>query len=187
MRAPPYLDSAVDARLQAYLQATVEDLRTLHSRAIVATLLATGITVAEARSARLADVSTHGSSACLCIPAHGPRGARTVPLPEFAVLPLSDWLERRRTLPIDNDRLFTLTTDGRPIADETFGRIVAAALEAIGCAEHHTSPRTLRNTFCRRHLMAGYSTGEVTQMLGLTSQRTCNRIAATIPCMETLQ
>ncbi len=49
------------------------------------------------------------------------------------------------------------------------------------------SPRTLRNTFCRRQLLAGRTRDEVSQMLGLTSNRTCDRIAATIPQNQALR
>lgn len=99
---------------------------------------------------------------------------------------LRAWLTRRKTLPIEGDLLFTLRADGRPITDMSFGRIVSAALEAVGWSDADMSPRTLRNTFCRRQLLAGRSRDEVSQMLGLASRRTCDRIAATIPADEML-
>ncbi len=66
------------------------------------------------------------------------------------------------------------------MTDMSFGRIVAATLLAIDAANVEMSPRTLRNTFCRRQLLAGRTHDDVSQMLGLTSNQTCARIAATI-------
>ncbi|CAG2160391.1 tyrosine-type recombinase/integrase [Cupriavidus numazuensis] len=177
---PQYLDAAVDRQLQAYLRAPAEDLTILRSRAIVATFLATGVTAAEARSARVGDLHPDGSPPYLFVRAHGPRDARTVHLAAFAVPLLREWLARRQTLPIHGDLLFTLLPDGRPITDMSFGRLVTAALEAIGQTNVEMSPRTLRNTFCRRQLLAGRARDDVSHMLGLTSNRTCDRIAATI-------
>ncbi|CAG2161007.1 tyrosine-type recombinase/integrase [Cupriavidus numazuensis] len=177
---PQYLDATTDQQLQAYLQHPAADLASLRSRAIVATFLGAGITAAEARSARMVDLYPDAVPPYLFVPAHGPRDARTVHLADFAVPLLRDWLARRKSLPIDGDLLFSLLSDGRPITDMSFGRLVRTALEAIGASDVEMSPRTLRNTFCRRQLLAGRSHEDVSQMLGLTSHRTCDRIAATI-------
>jgi len=177
---PQYLEATEDARLQAYLQSPADDLATLRSHAIVATFLATGITAAEARAARLDDLYPQVRPPYLFVPAHGPRDARTIHLPKFAVPLLRAWRARRATLPVEGELLFTLKADGRPITDMSFGRIVATVLDAIGLSATEPSPRTLRNTFCRRHLLAGRSREEVSRMLGLASHRTCDRIAATI-------
>ncbi len=177
---PQYLDESLDQRLQAHLQAPADDLAGLRGRAIVALFLATGITAAEARSARVVDLHPDAEPPYFLVPAHGPRDARTVHLAEFAVPLLSDWLARRQTLPIEGDLLFSLLPDGRPINDMSFGRIVAATLSAIDATNVEMSPRTLRNTFCRRQLLARRTYSDVSQMLGLTSNRTCARIAATI-------
>jgi hypothetical protein len=42
------------------------------------------------------------------------------------------------------------------------------------------SPRILRNTYARRQLLAGRSNVDVSQLLGLTSQRTVVRLRATV-------
>ncbi|MBP0622362.1 tyrosine-type recombinase/integrase [Cupriavidus sp. LEh25] len=177
---PYYLDAATDQRLQAYLQSPAEDLAELRSGAIVATFLGTGITAAEARAARMGDLYPDAAPPYLFVPAHGPREARTVHLPDFAVSLLREWLARRKTLPIEGDRLFTLRPNGQPVTDMSFGRIVSEILKAIGVSDVEMSPRTLRNTFCRRQLLAGRPRDEVSQMLGLASSRTCDRIFATI-------
>nr|WP_244223011.1 tyrosine-type recombinase/integrase [Cupriavidus lacunae] len=184
---PQYLDAIEDVRLQNYLRSPADDLATLRSRAIVATFLATGITAAEARAARLGDLYPEVRPPYLFVPAHGPRDARTIHLPKFAVPLLRAWRARRETLPIEGELLFTLKPDGRPITDMSFGRIVATVLYAIGLSAAEPSPRTLRNTFCRRQLLAGRSRDEVNRMLGLSSHRTCDRIALTIREDEALQ
>ncbi|SCU86681.1 Integrase/recombinase [Cupriavidus necator] len=178
--APLFLTEAEDARLQAYIQSIPDDLAGLRSRSIVAAFLGIGITAGEARAARMADLWPDAAPPYLIVRAHGLRDARTVHLGRFAVSILRAWCARRATLPIDGDLLFTLTPDGRPITDMSFGRIVATALAEIGFAGAEPSPRTLRNTFCRRQLLAGHSRDEVSQMLGLASNRTCDRIAATL-------
>ncbi|SPS02487.1 Integrase/recombinase [Cupriavidus taiwanensis] len=177
---PHYLDASTDQRLQAYLQYPAENLASLRSRAIVATFLGTGITAAEARTARMGELYPNASPPYLFVPAHGSRDARTVHLSAFAVPLLRAWLARRKQLPIEGDRLFSLRPNGQPITDMSFGRIVSEILEAIGATEVEMSPRTLRNTFCRRQLLAGRPRDEVSHMLGLASNRTCDRIFATI-------
>ncbi|XYJ92717.1 hypothetical protein AEMCBJ_34855 (plasmid) [Cupriavidus necator] len=177
---PLFLTEAEDARLQAYLRSIPDDVASLRSRAIVAAFLGTGITAGEARAARLADLWPDAIPPYLVVRTRGPRDARTVHLAKFAVPILRAWCARRVTLPIDGDLLFTLTPDGRPITDMSFGRIVATALAEIGFVGAEPSPRTLRNTFCRRQLLAGHFRDEVSQMLGLASTRTCDRIAATL-------
>lgn len=54
------------------------------------------------------------------------------------------------------------------------------ALQAVGFEGDDMSPRVLRNTFCRRQLLAGVSRLDVAALLGLASLHTCDRIAATI-------
>jgi len=43
------------------------------------------------------------------------------------------------------------------------------------------SPRTLRNTYARRLLIAGRSNEDASRLLGFTSQRTVVRLRSTIP------
>ncbi|UIF88226.1 tyrosine-type recombinase/integrase [Cupriavidus sp. UYPR2.512] len=185
---PQFLTEAEDARLQAYLKSPAGDLASLRSMAIVAAFLGTGITAGEARAARCADLWSDATPPYLLVQAHGPRDARTVHLASFAIPTLQVWSTRRAALPIKGELLFTLTPDGRPITDMSLGRIVSEILNAIGAKDVEMSPRTLRNTFCRRYLLAGHSRDEVRHMLGLASNRTCDRIAATLmPADQALQ
>lgn len=177
---PQYLGAAEDERLQRLLASPADDLAGLRNRAIVATLLATGITAAELRRVRLQDLHLAAAPPYLMVPAHGARDARTVHIEAFGVPLLRTWRARRETLPVGGDLLFTLTAEGGPVTDMSLGRIVAAALKEIEYPGDEPSPRTLRNTFCRRQLLAGCPRDELGRTLGLSSNRTCDRIAATI-------
>lgn len=178
---PHYLDAAEDEQLRRFLASPADDVADLRNRAIVATLLGTGITAAELRRARLQELWLSASPPYLLVPAHGARDARTVRIEAFAVPVLRTWRSRREALSVGGDLLFTLTAEGGPVTDMSLGRIVATALRKIGYAGVEPSPRTLRNTFCRRQLLAGCPRDEVGRTLGLSSNRTCDRIAATIP------
>ncbi|WP_416047482.1 tyrosine-type recombinase/integrase [Cupriavidus basilensis] len=178
---PIFLPEDADARLQAHVQPHAgDDLPTLRSRAIVAFFLGTGVTVAEGRAAQVADLHPAAMPPYLRVPAHGARVTRTVHLDSFAVPILSAWLERRASLPYSGDLVFSLKASGMPITETSLGKIVRAALETIAFEAEDMSPRVLRNTFCRRQLLAGRSSEDVSKQLGLVSSRTCDRIAATI-------
>ncbi|SPD37120.1 Integrase/recombinase (fragment) (plasmid) [Cupriavidus taiwanensis] len=68
---PQFLTEADDRRLQAYLKLPPDDLASLRSEAIVAAFLGTGITAAEARAARCADLWTEANPPYLLVRAHG--------------------------------------------------------------------------------------------------------------------
>ncbi|AQV99412.1 integrase (plasmid) [Cupriavidus necator] len=178
---PIFLPEAADACLQAWVHpAPADDLSQLRSRAIVALFLGTGITVAEGCAAMVGDLHPEAAPPYLRVPAHGARDTRTVHLAPFAVPILAAWQQRRATLPIAGDLIFSMQTTGQAMTVKTLGVIVRAALEAIDFSAADMSPRILRNTFCRRQLLAGHARDDVSAMLGLASPRTCDRIAATI-------
>ncbi|MGO4158980.1 hypothetical protein [Cupriavidus sp. YAF13] len=78
--APIYLPEHANARLQAWIQShDGDDLAVLRSRAIVAFFLATGVTAAEARSARREYLQPGSSAPYLRVPAHGARDTRAFP------------------------------------------------------------------------------------------------------------
>ncbi len=62
----------------------------------------------------------------------------------------------------------------------TLDRIVKEALTTIDFVGADMSPRVLRNTYARRHLLGGRTNAEVTASLGLVSERTVARVRATI-------
>lgn len=152
----------------------------LQRRAIVALFLGTGVTASEGRAARVPDLHPNATPPYLHVPARPPKISRTVHLEPFAIAPLAAWHAVRQNLPVDSDLLFTLKRTGTPITDMSLGKIVREALAAIGQDVENMSPRTLRNTFCRRLLIRGVAPDAVTERLGLASNRTVVRIAATI-------
>jgi hypothetical protein len=96
------------------------------------------------------------------------------------VAALSAWLHARRSWPADGDLLFSLKRTGTPITDMSLGKIVREAFATIGHEAEDMGPRILRNTYCRRLLIRGVAPDTVTERLGLASNRTVERIAATI-------
>jgi hypothetical protein len=66
------------------------------------------------------------------------------------------------------------------MSDMFLHKIVRPALEAIDFRAPDMSPRVLRNTYARRLLLAGRTHEEVSQVLGLCSERTVVRLRATI-------
>ena len=177
---PVYLLEADDHRLQESV-ATLDGLdeRAIRNRAIVALLLSTGITAQEIRQALTDNLDLSPARPHLLIPKRGPREARRVNVDEFAQPALARW--RNWVTAAGSPLLFPSPRAGGPMTDEMLGRIVRDELLAIDVRLPDMSPRTLRNTFARRLLLAGRSNDDVMQLLGLTSQRTVIRIRATLP------
>ncbi|HDR9085967.1 integrase [Burkholderia vietnamiensis] len=177
---PIYLVEADDHRLQASIK-SIDGLddRALRNRAIVGLLLSTGITAQEIRHTAAADLDLSPARPHLQIPKRGPREERRINIDEFAARALMSW--RNLYGATDNPLLFPSPRAGGPMTDEMLGRIVRDELLAIDVRLPDMSPRTLRNTFARRLLLAGRSNDDVMHLLGLTSQRTVIRIRATIP------
>ena len=177
---PVYLLEADDHRLQESV-ATLDGLdeRAIRNRAIVALLLSTGITAQEIRQALADNLDLSPARPHLLIPKRGPREARRVNVDEFAQPALARW--RSCAAAAGSPLLFPSPRAGGPMTDEMLGRIVRDELLAIDVRLPDMSPRTLRNTFARRLLLAGRSNDDVMQLLGLTSQRTVIRIRATLP------
>ncbi|WP_186144347.1 tyrosine-type recombinase/integrase [Burkholderia gladioli] len=176
---PVYLLEPDDYRLQASIQSIDGlDERASRNRAIVGLLLSTGISAQEIRHAAVADLDQWPARPYLYIPKRGPREARKININEFATPALARWQNLRGG---DSPLLFPSPRAGGPMTDEMLGRIVRDELLAIDVRLPDMSPRTLRNTYARRQLLAGRSNDDVMQMLGLTSQRTVIRIRATIP------
>jgi len=177
---PVYLLEADDHRLQESV-ATLDGLdeRAIRNRAIVALLLSTGITAQEIRQALADNLDLSPARPHLLIPKRGPREARRVNVDEFAQPALARW--RSCAAAAGSPLLFPSPRAGGPMTDEMLGRIVRDELLAVDIRVPDMSPRTLRNTFARRLLLAGRSNDDVMQLLGLTSQRTVIRVRATLP------
>lgn len=176
---PVYLLEADDRRLQDSV-ASLDGLdeRAVRNRAIVALLLSTGITAQEIRQAATGDLDLSPARPHILIPKRGPREARRINLEDFARPVLERW--RNHTAAAASALLFPSPRAGGPMTDEMLGRIVRDELLAVDIRVPDMSPRTLRNTFARRLLLAGRSNDDVMAALGLTSQRTVIRIRATL-------
>lgn len=178
---PLFLDPAADTALQAQVQSDpADDARVARNRAVVAIFLGTGITAAELRTTRVSHIVFDEARPYLHVLKHGPRLERIVALPAFCTPALHGWQRHHPASP--EALLFPAprTTD-KPTNDVLLGAIVRDALGAIGFTAPDMSPRVLRNTFARRHLLAGRTNEEVSQFLGLASQRTAVRLRATLP------
>lgn len=177
---PLFLDVDADAGLQDLLNTQfAADARATRNAAIVALLLATGITSAEIRRVRRSDVSVSVARPHLTVATHGARKERIVPVARFALAPLKAWMAS--TGGDDVDLLFPLHAATGSFCEETLWRAVREALDEIGFDGADRSPRVLRNTYARRQLLAGRSNDDVSRLLGLSSSRTVVRLRATIP------
>lgn len=176
---PVYLLEADDLRLQASIRAIDGlDDRALRNRAIVGLLLSTGITAQEIRQAAADDLDLSPARPHIQIPKRGSREARRINVDEFARPALTRW--RNDTATSTCALLFPSPRAGGPMTDEMLGRIVRDVLLALDIRVPDMSPRTLRNTYARRLLLAGRNNDDVMHSLGLTSQRTVIRIRATL-------
>ncbi len=178
---PPFLTEEVDRRLQRFALPGVADRTSvLRRRAVVAMFLGTGITAREGRSVALQDLYPSGSFPHLHVRGTLAQQGRRIPLEPFAIPVLEAWQAQRRQLPIHGDLLFALRESGEPITDMSLGIFVRDALNEIGHASENMGARILRNTYCRRLLIAGVSRERVSELLGLTSMHTCDKLLATI-------
>ncbi|MBN3785496.1 tyrosine-type recombinase/integrase [Burkholderia sp. Ac-20353] len=176
---PVYIAEPDDVRLQTHLaDLGALDDRALRNRAIVALLLATGITAQEIRLAKAGELDLAPARPHIDIPKRGSRDARRVGIADFARPVLSRWQSDHPTA--DDTLLFPSPRAAGPMTDELLGRIVRDELLAIDVRLPDMSPRTLRNTYARRLLIAGRSNEDVGRLLGLSSQRTAVRLRATL-------
>jgi site-specific recombinase XerD len=178
---PVYLSFEDDERLQRSL-AVPDDpsLKVIRNKAVVALLMASGITSAELKRLKRPDLDVGGIRPDVAVAKSGPRLARKVPIDAFALEVLDAYLQRRDEMPCPGDWLFVATAAGKPLKDDTLGQCVRHALAEIDVAAADMSPRLMRNTYCRRHLQAGKTNEQVSSLLGLSSHRTAVRIRQTL-------
>ena len=177
---PLFLDPAADIALQSHVQSvTGDDRRVVRNHAIVALLLGSGITAAELRAAQPRDVVIDDVRPYLRVPKRGSRLERIVALPPFSTPALVAWLRVHSVT--ENGLLFPAPgAIDQPVNDVLLGSVVRDVLDAIAFQASDMSPRILRNTFARRHLLAGRSNEEISGFLGLSTHRTVIRLRATI-------
>jgi site-specific recombinase XerD len=179
---PAFLSETDDNRLQDVCVAPADaSFKQLRSAAIVALFLGTGITSAECRQLNLDDLDVDGLRPDVYIEKRGPRIARRVPLDPFCVDILRDYVSARHMLACPVRYLFVATATGKPMKDDTLGKCVRNALGMIKVTAADMSPRLLRNTYGRRHIAAGCTNEQVSNLLGLSSHRTAARLRQTLP------
>ncbi|MBR8041246.1 tyrosine-type recombinase/integrase [Burkholderia cenocepacia] len=177
---PCYLPPDADAALQRHVQPRADDTPAeCRNRAIVALLLASGITSAEIRAASADAPELDARPPVLSVPRDRARPARRIELATFAIAPLAAW--RARSTDEPPSALLFPAPRGGAMNDMFLLLVVRDALNAIGFRAADMSPRVLRNTYARRQLLAGHAHADVTAMLGLASMRTVTRIRQTLP------
>jgi site-specific recombinase XerD len=177
---PVFLWPDEDSRLQDLCRTTdFESFKEIRNLAIVALLLGTGIGAAELVALNVDDLDV-GARASVFVRKRGPRIARRVPIDAFAVDVLRAYAKARAGLSVTDGLLFMATARGKPMKSATLGQCVSGALGAVGVAAADESPRLLRNTYGRRHLLQGKTNEQVSNLLGLSSHRTATRLRETI-------
>ncbi|KFG92748.1 integrase [Burkholderia paludis] len=174
---PPDADAALQRHVQPRPGDTPADCR---NRAIVALLLASGITSAEIRATTHDATDLDAQPPALSVPRDRARPARRIALAEFALAPLAAWYARTPEA-APAARLFPAPRSGGAMNDMFLVLVVRDALTAIGFHAADMSPRVLRNTYARRQLLAGHAHADVSAMLGLVSARTVTRLRQTLP------
>jgi len=180
---PVFLSEINDRRLQAACvvppDATFKQLRDI---AVISVFLGSGITAGECRSLRMEDIDVDGIRPDVYVQKQGPRIARRVPLDDFALDVVREYGHTRASLGDGSGFFFIATATGKPMKDDTLGKCVKSALAALGITAGDMSPRLLRNTYGRRHICAGATNEQVSNLLGLSSHRTAARLRQTIDC-----
>ena len=145
-----------------------ESFKEIRNRAIVAMLLGTGITAAELVALAVDDLDV-GVRPSVFVTKRGPHLARRTPVDPFAADLLRTYVKARLGVSTPDNRIFIATAGGKPMKPATLGQCVRAALRLVGAAADDESPRLLRNTYGRRHLLEGKTNEQVSNLLGLSS------------------
>jgi site-specific recombinase XerD len=178
---PAYLSEADDLLLQrscnAAPNATFKDLRGL---ALVAIILGTGITSTECRHLEIDDLNVDGLRPDVYVQELGARASRRVALDSFSIDCLGTYVSARRRLSGPSNYLFTATSNGEPMEDRILSKIIKNAVRGSGVTAADITPRILRNTYGRRHIASGCTNEQVSDQLGLSSQRTAARLRLTL-------
>src|SRR5260370_8192458 len=178
---PFYVSDVDDKRVQVTCVARPDaPFKQLRSVAIVAMFLGAGITLAECRQLELEDLNVDGLRPDVFVKKRGPRIARRIPLDSFSIDILREYVNARKMLAGSSKYLFIATATGKPMKDDTLGKCVKSYLAPIKVTTADMSPRLLRNTYGRRHIAAGCTNEQVSNLLGLSSHRTAARLRHTL-------
>jgi integrase len=133
---------------------------------------------------RVDDLDTRGERPTVFVDKHGPRIARRVPIDAFAIDVLRSYHEARSRIQSPTQWLFIATAGGKPMQPDTMLKCVRVALRRADLSAADESPRLLRNTFGRRHILAGKTNEQVSNLMGLSSHRTATRLRQTLGSCE---
>jgi integrase/recombinase XerD len=152
--------------------------------AVQATMLFSGIRVAEAIGLQLAEVDDafeEGMIALRIVPdgKHDTSYAHDTLLRDYGAQALRSWLAERAQLGIPGALVFPGDVAGRPMSKTTVYRQVQATFDRADIKVARNGGRTLRNTFAVEELRDGASTADVREHLGLALERS-TEIYATV-------
>ncbi|HEY8607991.1 MAG TPA: site-specific integrase [Noviherbaspirillum sp.] len=175
--APRFLSASDTHRLIEYLEQSIADgkqaasWRRARDAAAVTVMLGGGLTPAEVRRLRLADVirdkQEGGLPTSLHIPsADASRAGRRTPLPEWAGRILLAWLRQRAGHGIDGEQAFPATRTGKVWSHTGCQQACGAVLQRAGLADEKAGLFQLRHAFAIRHLAAGTPEHLVAAWLG---------------------
>jgi integrase len=133
---------------------------------------------------RVDDLDTRGERPTVFVDKHGPRIARRVPIDAFAIDVLRSYHEARSRIQSPTQWLFIATAGGKPMQPDTMLKCVRVALRRADLSAADESPRLLRNTFGLRHILAGKTNEQVSNLMGLSSHRTATRLRQTLGSCE---
>lgn len=136
----------------------------LRDAALLETLYASGMRVAEASSLKINDINFSAGNAL--VTGKGSK-QRLVPIHPFALLRLRDYINQARpslSSASSSDSLF-LSTRGNPLSTDAIRRIVNQAATSAGLSAH-VSPHTLRHSFATDMLNNDTDLRTVQEFLG---------------------
>ncbi|ANJ76409.1 site-specific integrase [Ralstonia insidiosa] len=187
-KLPECLDAEQDANLRRHiLQMPTDTWTACRNRAMLALFAGAGLTLYEGIHMRLQDVHlAKGEKKRLVTPAtpSGSRKVHDVPLAEWCVEPLADWIKCLHLRGDDWTFLFPSSTGGlnpdpidEPLAENSVYSLISTALVAVGYAGADKGAAILRNTFALRNLVANTSQNDLRSWMGLETDYQLFRIA----------
>jgi len=152
------------AQCEALLEATGQnhyELCAVRDKAVLATLIYTGLRRAECLGLRIGDVNLQ--EGWLRVVAGKGNECRVVPLVPELVAILQEWLETRPQ--VEHDRLFTDRL-GRRLGHNGFYGLFHRAAEAAGLGGNRITPHKLRHSFATMLLTEGCDLVSIARLLG---------------------
>lgn len=168
---PEHLSPTETSRFIAALPKS-ENWKVVRSRAMVFTLLGTGMRSSELLEMKTTDIlRKQGFLESIWIPAHKPRPSRQVPMHAFTVSALEVWLNLRTSIGVCGNLVFPANLRGAPLTPVTLFRLIKDTLHKAEVPKRYEGATLLRNT-CGALWLQSHQPPEVMQWMGHTQQRT---------------